>query len=84
MRNTIVILLFVFCVISSFAQKYVSHIPYLPGEYLIAPMIDPGESRDVKLPSGIWIDDRGEKYVGGQTIQVDIPLNRLCYFILQE
>jgi len=58
---------------------------YMFGErYLIAPMIEPGESRDVKLPSGIWVDDRGEKYVGGQTIRVDIPLNRLCYFILQE
>lgn len=58
---------------------------YMFGDrYLIAPMIEPGESRDVKLPSGIWIDDRGEKYVGGQTIQAEIPLNRLCYFILQE
>ncbi len=32
MRNTIVILLFVFSAISSFAQKYVSETPSLPGE----------------------------------------------------
>jgi len=84
MRNTIVILLFVFCVISSFAQKYVSEIPSLPGEYIVAPVISPGEFREVKLSSGIWTDERGEKYVGGQTIRVDIPLNPLIYFILQE
>ena len=56
----------------------------LGDQYLVAPMIDPGEIREVKLPIGTWIDDQGEKCMGGQTIKVNVPLNRLCYFVLQK
>jgi alpha-glucosidase len=48
--------------------------------YLVAPMIEKGTSRTVKLPKGNWIDELGKKYKGGQTITIDVPLNRLPYF----
>ncbi|MBV2247280.1 MAG: glycoside hydrolase family 31 protein [Lentimicrobium sp.] len=56
----------------------------LGDQYLVAPMIDPGEIREVKLPIGTWIDDQGKKCMGGQTVKVNVPLNRLCYFVLQK
>ena len=58
---------------------------YMLGEkYLVCPMVDKGETRDVKLPKGNWVDDMGEKYKGGKTITINVPLNRLAYFILQK
>lgn len=56
----------------------------LGDQYLVAPMVDKGETRDVKLPKGIWIDDLGKKYKGGETIQMNVPINRLVYFKLQK
>ena len=58
---------------------------YMLGEkYLVAPMIDKGETREVKLPKGNWVDDQGKKYKGGQTVKMNVPLNRLVYFVLQK
>ena len=58
---------------------------YMLGDkYLVAPMLDKGETRDVKLPKGNWIDDLGKKYKGGQTVKMNVPLNRLVYFIRQK
>lgn len=55
---------------------------YMLGEkYLVAPMIEKGEIRNVKLPKGSWIDESGVKYKGGQTVKIIVPLNRLPYFI---
>jgi alpha-glucosidase len=48
--------------------------------YLVAPMIEKGTSRTVKLPKGNWVDELGKKYKGGKTITIDVPLNRLPYF----
>lgn len=48
--------------------------------YLVAPMVVKGTSRTVKLPKGNWVDELGKKYKGGQTITIDVPLNRLPYF----
>jgi alpha-glucosidase len=48
--------------------------------YLVAPMIEKGTSRTVKLPKGNWTDELGKKYKGGKTITIDVPLNRLPYF----
>lgn len=57
---------------------------YMLGDkYLVAPMVDKGEIRDVKLPKGSWVDDLGTKYKGGRTIKVTVPRNRLVYFIRQ-
>lgn len=49
-------------------------------KYLVAPMVEKGESRVVKLPKGNWVDELGNKYKGGQTITINVPLNRLPYF----
>lgn len=58
---------------------------YMLGEsYLVAPMIDNGETRDVKLPKGNWVDEQGKKYKGGQSVTMNVPLNRLIYFKLQK
>lgn len=58
---------------------------YMLGEkYLVAPMVDRGTSRTVKLPKGTWVDERGKKYKGGQTVTIDVPLARLPYFTLTK
>ena len=58
---------------------------YMLGDkYLVAPMVDRGDTRNVKLPKGNWIDDLGKKYKGGQTVKMNVPLNRLVYFIRQK
>ncbi|MDR6562269.1 MULTISPECIES: glycoside hydrolase family 31 protein [unclassified Arcicella] len=56
----------------------------LGNKYLVTPMIDKGYTRTVKLPRGNWIDETGKKYQGGQSIQINVPLNRLPYFTLQD
>ena len=56
----------------------------LGNNYLVAPMINKGKGREVRLPKGNWIDDQGVNYKGGQTVMVEIPLNRLVYFQLQK
>ncbi|NDP28871.1 MAG: glycoside hydrolase [Flavobacterium sp.] len=54
---------------------------FMLGEtYLVCPMIEKGYKRTIKLPKGNWIDDLGKKYKGGQTISIDVPLERLPYF----
>lgn len=58
---------------------------FMLGEkYLVAPMTVKGNTRSVKLPKGNWIDDLGNKHKGGKTITIEVPLNRLPYFILQK
>lgn len=52
--------------------------------YLVCPMIEKGYKRTVKLPKGNWKDELGKKYKGGQTIAIEVPLDRLPYFILQK
>jgi alpha-glucosidase len=56
----------------------------LGDKYLVAPMVVKGNKRDVRLPKGNWTDELGKKYKGGQTIQIDVPLERLAYFTLQK
>lgn len=58
---------------------------YMLGEtYLVAPMVDKGTARTVKLPKGNWTDELGKKYKGGQTITIDVPLDRLPYFKISK
>ena len=52
----------------------------LGDKYLVAPVLTPENSRSIKLPKGKWKDDEGKIYKGGQTITMNIPLNRLVYF----
>ena len=49
-------------------------------KYLVAPVVTPEDSREVKLPSGEWKDDLGKVWKGGQTIKIDVPIDRLPYF----
>lgn len=53
----------------------------LGDKYMIAPVITKENTRTIKLPKGSkWKDDKGKSYKGGQTITMDIPLDRLVYF----
>lgn len=52
----------------------------LGGKYIVAPMLNPGTSRTVRLPKGTWIDEQGKKYRGGRTYTIEVPLERLPYF----
>ncbi|MDR0825367.1 MAG: glycoside hydrolase family 31 protein [Prevotella sp.] len=54
----------------------------LGDKYLVAPVVTVSNTRTIKLPKGRWKDDLGKTYKGGQTITVDVPLNRLVYFEL--
>ncbi|MDA3928467.1 MAG: hypothetical protein PF541_05870, partial [Prolixibacteraceae bacterium] len=57
---------------------------YMLGDkYLVAPMVEKGTSRTVKLPKGKWIDDQGKIYQGGKTVSIEVPLNRLVYLVKQ-
>jgi len=53
----------------------------LGDKYLVCPMIEKGTSRTVKLPQGNWTDELGKKYKGGKPIKIEVPLDRLPYFI---
>lgn len=54
---------------------------YMLGDrYLVAPVMDAGTSRSVKLPKGTWTDENGRKYKGGKTYVIDVPLSRLPRF----
>lgn len=56
----------------------------LGNDILVAPIIDKSYSRTVKLPRGTWVDEGGEHYKGGKTIEVEVPLSRLAYFKRSE
>lgn len=52
---------------------------------LVAPMVEKSkQARNVILPEGKWMDELGVAYNGGQTVTVDVPLNRLPYFTLSK
>ena len=54
---------------------------YMLGEkYLIAPMLEPGTVRTVKLPKGRWQDETGRKYKGGKTYDIEVPMDRIPVF----
>ena len=53
-------------------------------DILVAPMVNPGREREVILPEGRWIADDGKEYTGGQTVKINVPLDRIPYFRLAE
>ena len=54
---------------------------YMLGDrWLVAPVMDASLSRSVKLPSGVWRDEMGNVYEGGNIYEIDVPLDRLPYF----
>ncbi len=49
---------------------------------LVAPMLKKGVyERVVQVPPGDWTDDNGTKYTGPCTVNIDVPLNRLPFFV---
>jgi len=53
----------------------------LGNDIIVAPVVEKGvKTRKVVLPEGKWIADDGNKYKGGQTIEIDTPLERIPYF----
>jgi len=51
---------------------------------LVAPVVEKGaRSRTVVLPLGNWKSDEDKLIVGGKTIEIAVPLQRLPYFIKQ-
>jgi alpha-glucosidase (family GH31 glycosyl hydrolase) len=50
---------------------------------IVAPVIEKGaRKRSVVLPEGEWRADDGKIHKGGRTIEIEVPLERLPYFIL--
>jgi len=54
---------------------------FMLGDYLVTPMVEKGTIRTIRLPKGNWTDELGKKYKGGKTHTIDVPLNRLPYFV---
>lgn len=52
----------------------------LGSQYIVAPMLEPGSVRSVKLPKGRWIDESGRRYKGGKTYTIEVPLERIPIF----
>jgi len=58
------------------------HDQYMLGDkYLVTPMVGPGYSRVVRLPKGQWVDEQGKKYKGGKEYTLDVPIERVPYFV---
>jgi alpha-glucosidase (family GH31 glycosyl hydrolase) len=50
-------------------------------DIIVAPVVEKGaRSRKVVLPKGNWQAEDGQKYKGGSTIEIAVPLDRLPYF----
>lgn len=52
----------------------------LGSKFMVTPVVTNKTVRMVKLPEGQWKDELGNKYKGGRTIEIDVPLKRLPYF----
>ena len=53
----------------------------LGDQYLVAPVVTSENTRKVVLPKGNdWRDENGVTYQGGQTITIDVGIERLPYF----
>jgi alpha-glucosidase (family GH31 glycosyl hydrolase) len=54
----------------------------LGNEMIVAPMLEKGISqRIVVLPEGKWKADDGTTFKGGKSYTIDVPLDRLPYFV---
>jgi alpha-glucosidase len=51
---------------------------------LVAPVVTASNVRKVVLPKGTWKGDDGKTYKGGQTYELEVPLDRLPYFELTK
>jgi alpha-glucosidase (family GH31 glycosyl hydrolase) len=54
----------------------------LGDDILVAPLLESGTKvRNVLLPKGTWKADDGKLYKGGKTVSIEVPLERLPYFV---
>jgi len=57
----------------------------LGDDILVAPLLSKGKrSRKVVLPKGKWKSDSGRFYRGNTNVEIEVPLNRLPYFIKKK
>lgn len=54
----------------------------LGDKYLVAPMIEKGNKRIVRLPKGKWKDDKGKLFKGPKIMDIDVPIERLPFYEL--
>lgn len=52
----------------------------LGDKYMVAPIVNKGSKRSIKLPKGIWKDDLGKRLKGPSVIEQEVPIHRLPYF----
>lgn len=52
----------------------------LGSRYLVAPVVTPSNTREVRLPAGRWKDDMGTLYKGPLVFEVTVAADRLLYF----
>lgn len=58
------------------------HDQFMLGEtILVAPMVRPGTTRQLVLPVGEWLGDDGRTLIGGKTHILDVPLDRIPWFL---
>jgi alpha-glucosidase len=53
----------------------------LGNKILVAPVQNKGNERSVVLPKGKWKADDEQVFEGGKTIKVNVPIDRLPYFL---
>ena len=57
----------------------------LGDDLLVAPIAEKGKTqRIVILPKGKWMADDGKTYKGGKSYLIDVPLDRIPYFLFQN
>lgn len=57
----------------------------LGDDVLIAPATKKDErARTVVFPEGVWTADDGKEYTGPASVEIDVPLNRLPYFVKKK
>ena len=53
----------------------------LGARMMITPMVETGSKRRVVFPEGKWKTDGGQTYQGSRTYEIEVPFDRLPYFI---
>jgi len=56
----------------------------LGDKVLVAPVISKSNTRTVILPKGTWKDETGKKCKGGQSVVIEVPLDRIPVFTLEK
>lgn len=56
----------------------------LGDQVMVAPVCTKSGTRQVVLPKGLWIDDSGKQWKGGQTITIEVPIDRIPVFSMKK